>query len=83
MALAAAARIERKGQTMKRLTLQQLEELQEIARLALAVEMTIGGSVGLADPERAAIDAIATQVASRMRDLVDAITDEDESHAAE
>jgi hypothetical protein len=82
MALAAAARIERKGQTMKRLTLQQLEELQEIARLALAVEMTIGGSVGLAD-QGAAIDAIATQVASRMRDLVDAITDEDESHAAE
>jgi hypothetical protein len=68
---------------MTRLTLQQLEELQEIARLALAVEMTIGGSVGLADPERAAIDAIATQVASRMRGLVDAITDEDESHAAE
>ena len=44
--------------------------------------MTIGGSVGLADPERAAIDAIATQVASRMRGLVDAIDDhKEEVHA--
>ena len=61
------------GATLPKLTLQQLEELGEIRRLALIVEMTIGGAVSIDPPEKEALDAIATQVASRIGVLVDAI----------